>query len=164
MLHQLAEDIDKLSLISEPYASYSYENTIQHHDASRSINRTHAGEHRLSKMDGNKLKRCFYCQMTKVRTRSGYRVKTTSHCVACEVPLCAGSTKCFQFYHELLKSSGHHVSSQGYHGWWVSSEFLCWKTDTRLWKSFIFIVDFFVSFAFRYRCITWWWWRIELFA
>lgn len=114
--HQLAEDIDKLSLISEPYASYSYENTIQHHDASRSINRTHAGEHRLSKMDGNKLKRCFYCQMTKVRTRSGYRVKTTSHCVACEVPLCAGSTKCFQFYHELLKSSGHHVSSQGYHG------------------------------------------------
>lgn len=118
MLSSVSRRFYKLSLISEPYASYSYENTMRHHDASRSINRTHAGEHRLSKMDGNKLKRCFYCQMTKVRTRSGYRVKTTSHCVACEVPLCAGTTKCFELYHELLKSSGHHVSSQlqGYHG------------------------------------------------
>ena len=89
---------------------------MRQHEASHPTRQHFAGEHRLSKMDGNKLKRCFYCQMAKVRTRSGYRVKTTSHCVSCEVPLCAGSTKCFELYHELLKSTVNYENAPGFHG------------------------------------------------
>jgi hypothetical protein len=112
------ESINNVFLITEPYAVHAYENTFstRHPVAAQKMNRKPSGEHSLQKMDGNKLKRCFYCQMAKIRTRAGYRVKTTSHCVACDVPLCGGTAKCFELYHELLKSPDQFGGGSGYHG------------------------------------------------
>lgn len=114
-----SENINSIFLITEPYAVHAYEKSFSMCQpvAAQTMNRKPSGEHCLQKMDGNKLKRCFYCQMAKIRTRAGYRVKTTSHCVVCDVPLCGGTAKCFELYHELLKSTDHYGGGSGYHGW-----------------------------------------------
>lgn len=58
--------------------------------------------------EGNKRKVCAYCNMKRLKTKSGYRVYTTFKCLACNIPLCNIERGCFENYHkELISQMGN---------------------------------------------------------
>lgn len=57
-------------------------------------------DHKAVHTTAYKQKRCVYCQMNKVKTRSGWKVLTQYRCSQCEVALCTGERNCFYFYHK----------------------------------------------------------------
>lgn len=57
--------------------------------------------------EGNKRKVCAFCNMKRLKTKSGYRVYTTFKCLACNIPLCNIERGCFEHYHrELIAHMG----------------------------------------------------------
>ncbi|XP_021368190.1 uncharacterized protein LOC110459953 [Mizuhopecten yessoensis] len=62
--------------------------------------------HRLVTRPGRQLKACVYCQLKKVKTRSGWVVKSYYMCEACGVPLCRGQRECYHHYHQLISGQG----------------------------------------------------------
>lgn len=65
--------------------------------------------HRLVHTFEYKSKHCLYCQICKIKTKSGWRPTTRHRCEACEVPLCKGERGCFYLYHKMLQDSTGHM-------------------------------------------------------
>lgn len=59
-------------------------------------------DHKAIHTASYRQKRCVFCQMNKVKTRSGWKVLTQYRCSQCEVALCTGERNCFYNYHKLL--------------------------------------------------------------
>lgn len=57
-------------------------------------------DHKAVHTAAYKQKRCVYCQMNKVKTRSGWKVLTQYRCSQCQVALCTGERNCFYYYHK----------------------------------------------------------------
>lgn len=56
--------------------------------------------HRLIRIEGSK-KACAYCDIQRLKTKSGWQIKSYFKCLACDIPLCKSDKECFLRYHEL---------------------------------------------------------------
>ena len=56
--------------------------------------------HRLIRIEGCK-KACAFCDINRLKTKSGWQIKSYFKCKACDVPLCKSNKECFMKYHEL---------------------------------------------------------------
>lgn len=59
--------------------------------------------HRLVSTDERKLRPCYYCSLTKVKTKSGWRKYTRHKCELCNIPFCKRQQGCFYLYHRALE-------------------------------------------------------------
>ncbi|XP_076114842.1 uncharacterized protein LOC143082833 isoform X10 [Mytilus galloprovincialis] len=56
--------------------------------------------HKLVHITGHK-RACAYCNILRLKTKSGWAIKSYYKCEACDVCLCKGKKDCFVRYHEL---------------------------------------------------------------
>lgn len=56
--------------------------------------------HKLVHITGHK-RACAYCNILRLKTKSGWAIKSYYKCEACDVCLCKGKKDCFLRYHEL---------------------------------------------------------------
>lgn len=64
-------------------------------------------DHRLEKIDPirNTQKRCIYCNIMRIRTKSNQTPKSYFYCSVCGVSLCKSDRNCFHLYHQLIASN-----------------------------------------------------------
>lgn len=60
-------------------------------------------DHRLVHLRGVR-KMCVYCQLHKIKTKSGWWVYTRYKCDMCDAPLCTTTSErdCFELYHKMM--------------------------------------------------------------
>lgn len=65
--------------------------------------------HKIVTLDKKTGMRCLYCQVHRVKTASGWRVKTSYKCETCNVPLCSSEVcerNCFRLHHIEMFGEG----------------------------------------------------------
>ncbi|KAK3104109.1 hypothetical protein FSP39_024499 [Pinctada imbricata] len=65
--------------------------------------------HSIVATESSRLKHCVFCQIYKVKTKSGWRVSTRTKCNICDVPLCKMNRDCFRMYHKLMEGGLLHT-------------------------------------------------------
>lgn len=90
-------------LLSEPLSAVNF----MSRQGRVEINPQAPVEHKLVYTEGKMLKGCVYCQINKVKTSCGWRIKTYYKCNVCNIPLCrdTGPRSCFAHYHQLINES-----------------------------------------------------------
>lgn len=66
--------------------------------------------HPVVPIENKKQRKCKYCQIHKLRTKSGWRVVTNFKCGTCDIGLCSGENtdrNCFQLFHEEFVFGQH---------------------------------------------------------